>query len=161
AVWGNFGPTVVRMVEAQQPLHVAMRVGTVMALFGTATGRAFVGALPRERVVKGLQGPLGAGGNSGLQAPVSDKTLDAEISVATAELRVHGVTRAVGKPIPGVNAFSAPVRDHEGQPVLVITALGHQDHVPSAWSSPIARAVRAAAADVSARLGYREAGDTR
>ncbi len=30
AVWGNFGPTVIRMIDARQPLHVAMRAGTVM-----------------------------------------------------------------------------------------------------------------------------------
>ena len=158
AVWGNFGPTVVRLVEARQPLHVAMRVGTVMAMFGTATGRAFIGALPPAQVTEALQGPLGA---SGLQAPPKGTKPDAEIASAAAELRAHGVTRAVGRPIPGVNAFSAPVRDHEGRPVLVITALGHQDHFPPAWNSPMAAAVRAAAAEVSARLGYRAAPDGR
>ncbi|MBN8511375.1 MAG: helix-turn-helix domain-containing protein, partial [Burkholderiales bacterium] len=50
ALWGNFGPTVVRMIEAHQPLHVAMRAGTVMSIHGTATGRAFAAVLPPERV---------------------------------------------------------------------------------------------------------------
>ncbi|UUZ71452.1 hypothetical protein LP415_20940 [Polaromonas sp. P1(28)-8] len=67
------------------------------------------------------------------------------------------VARAVGRPIPGVNAFSAPAFGHDGQPALVITLLGHQDNVPSAWSSPMAIAVKRAAADVSAQLGYRPA----
>jgi DNA-binding IclR family transcriptional regulator len=67
----------------------------------------------------------------------------------------HGCTRAVGRPIPGVNAFSTPVFDHDGQVALVLTLLGHQDHVPSAWTSPMAVAVRQAAAEVSRRLGYR------
>jgi DNA-binding IclR family transcriptional regulator len=70
-------------------------------------------------------------------------------------LQAHGVTRAVGRPIPGVNAFSAPVRDHEGEVALVITALGHQDHFASAWSAPMAAAVKAAAAEASGRLGFR------
>ena len=38
---------------------------------------------------------------------------------------------------------------------IVLTLLGHQDHVPSAWNSLLARAVRGAAAEVSRRLGYR------
>lgn len=161
AVWGNFGPTVVRLIEARQPLHVAMRAGTVMAMFGTATGRAFVGALPRERLLQALGGPLG-GALDGLASggpPVSltPAQLDAERGPAQAELQAHGVTRAAGRPIPGVNAFSAPVRDHEGEVALVITMLGHQDHFPSAWSSPMAAAVRDAATQVSASLGYREA----
>ena len=67
----------------------------------------------------------------------------------------HGCTRAVGRPIPGVNAFSTPVFDHDGQVALVLTLLGHQDHVPSAWTSPMAVAVRQAAAEVSRRLGHR------
>lgn len=163
AVWGNFGPTVVRLIEARQPLHVAMRAGTVMSMFGTATGRAFVGALPRERLLQALGGPLGGQGvaldglaSGGPQLGLTPAQLDAERGPAQAELQAHGVTRAAGRPIPGVNAFSAPVRDHEGEVALVITMLGHQDHFPSAWSSPMATAVRDAAAQISAGLGYRE-----
>jgi DNA-binding IclR family transcriptional regulator len=162
AVWGNFGPTVVRLIEARQPLHVAMRAGTVMSMFGTATGRAFVGALPRERLLQALGGSLGGNGvpldglaPGGPQAGVTPAQLDAERGPAQAELQAHGVTRAAGRPIPGVNAFSAPVRDHEGEVALVITMLGHQDHFASAWSSPMAVAVRDAAAQISASLGYR------
>lgn len=159
AVWGNFGPTVVRVIEARQPLHVAMRAGTVMALFGTATGRAFVGSLPRERLHQALSRPLGeplGGLQAGHLSPALSPTqLAAEADPAQAELRSHGVTRAVGRPIPGVNAFSAPVRDHEGEVVLVLTLLGHQDHFSSAWNSPMARAVRAAAAQISQHLGHR------
>lgn len=154
AVWGNFGPTVVRMIEARQPLHVAMRAGTVMSMFGTATGRAFVGALPRERLVQALAGPLEGLARGGPPGSPTPAQLDAECGPARAELQAHGVTRAVGRPIPGVNAFSAPVRDHEGEVSLVITALGHQDHFASAWSSPMAAAVRAAAAEASQRLGH-------
>jgi DNA-binding IclR family transcriptional regulator len=57
--------------------------------------------------------------------------------------------------MPGVNAFSAAALDHEGHPAIVITALGHQDHFPAAWDSAAAQAVRAAAAEVSRRLGRR------
>lgn len=151
AVWGNFGATVVRMIEARQALHVAMRAGTVMSLFGTATGRAFAGALPRDQVVQGL-----GRSNDGVQ-PTKDllATLDAEVESAKSELKAHGVTRAVGRPIPGVNAFSAPVRDHEGQVVLVITLLGHQDHFPATWSSPLASALRAAALAIASGMGHR------
>jgi DNA-binding IclR family transcriptional regulator len=164
AVWGNFGPTIVRMIEARQPLHVAMRAGTVMSMFGTATGRAFVGALPRARLAQALGGPLGGAlsgtldglASGGPQLMLTPAQLDAERAPACAELRAHGVTRAVGRPIPGVNAFSAPVRDHEGEVALVITALGHQDHFASGWSSPMAAAVRAAATEVAGRLGHRQ-----
>jgi len=153
AVWANFGPTIVRMVEGSRPLHVAMRAGTVMSILGTATGRAFAAVLPRWRMERSLTGPIGDA--SGLDPSALLQGLDDDLDVAVTEMREHGLARAVGRPIPGVNAFSAPVFDHEGQPALVITALGHADMFPTAWDSAPALAVRRAAAEVSRRLGWR------
>ncbi|MFM1988250.1 MAG: hypothetical protein RJA99_1207 [Pseudomonadota bacterium] len=150
AVWGNFGPTVVRMIDAVQPLHVSMRAGTVMSLLGTATGRAFAAVMPLETMRRSLARPLGD--DERLARPMLARD-DATLRQIVDEYRRHGVARAVGRPIPGVNAFSAPVFDHEGQPVMVVTALGHQDTFPAAWESPMAREVKAAAREVSARLG--------
>jgi DNA-binding IclR family transcriptional regulator len=154
AVWSNFGPTVIRMVDARQPLHVAMRAGTVMSIFGTATGRAFAGVLSRARVAAAMTaaalGDPAAGSARAVRAE-----LDAQLASAQAELASHGCTRAVGRPIPGVNAFSAPVFDHDGEPAVVITLLGHQDHMPSAWSSALAATLKRAAGQLSAQLGHR------
>ena len=153
AVWANFGPTIVRIVEASYPLHVNMRVGTVMSIFGTATGRAFAAVLPRRKLeeVPGV-GVLSETARLDGQ-PVGD--LDAALAEVRAEVAAHGVTRALGRPIPGVNAFSAAAFDHEGAPRLVITSLGHEGWFSADWDSPIAKEVRAAAAEVSRRLGYR------
>src|SRR5471032_912040 len=41
AVLGPLGPTVVRLEESTRPLHVSLRVGTVMSLVNTAIGRVF------------------------------------------------------------------------------------------------------------------------
>jgi DNA-binding IclR family transcriptional regulator len=155
AVWSNFGPTVIRMIDARQPLHVAMRAGTVMSIFGTATGRAFAGVMSRERVVAALT--AAALGDPAARAKPGRAELDAQLASAHEELAGHGCTRAVGRPIPGVNAFSAPVFDHDGDAAVVITLLGHQDHMPSAWSSAMAAALKRAAAEVSSQLGYRRA----
>lgn len=154
AVWANFGPTIVRMIEGSQPLHVNMRAGTVMSVFGTATGRAFAAVMPAARIEQAHGSALGRrqAGN-GRAAPPD---LAAEARAVAEEWRLHGVTRAVGRPIPGVNAFSAPCFDHEGEAALVITALGHEDSLPSSWDSAVAKAVRRAAAEISARLGHRE-----
>ena len=152
AVWGNFGPTVIRMIEARQPLHVAMRAGTVMSILGTATGRAFAAVMPPERLEQAMAGPLGEAGLP--KQPLLRKHAK-ELREIVAEVQRHGVARAVGKPIPGVNAFSAAALDHEGAPAIVVTALGHQDRFPPDWGSEVAQAVRRAAAEISDRLGYR------
>jgi DNA-binding IclR family transcriptional regulator len=151
AVWGNFGPTIVRMIDARQPLHLTMRAGTVMSLLGTATGRAFAAVLPAERVMQTLGRPLG---DDAPPPPTAPRPQDKALREAVAELRAHGVARAVGRPVPGVNAFSAPAFDHDGEPALVITLLGHQDHLSADWDGAPAMALRRAAADISHRLGW-------
>lgn len=159
ALWGNFGPTVVRMIEARQPLLVAIRAGTVMSLFGTATGRAFAAALPPAQLFEaaaGLATPVGgppATARPGVEAGLTKAEEDL-VGRARRDVQRHGVVRAEGQPIPGVNAFSAPCLDGEGKPALVITLLGHQDKLPVSWDSAGAQAVRAAAAEISSHLGW-------
>ena len=148
AVWGNFGPTVVRLIEARQPLHVMLRAGSVMSLTGTATGRAFVAALPLERLEHASPAALGEGPGA---RPWQERS--EELLAIAEESRAHGVSRAAGRPIPGVNAFSAAAFDHEGEPAIVITALDHEDRLDSRWTSATARAVRDAAAQITQRLG--------
>lgn len=148
AVWGNFGPTIVRLVEAKQPLHVMLRVGSVMSVLGTATGRAFAAAMPAEQIERVIA--LSPGQEVGATRAKSWRT---ELDQAVAEVRRHGLARAVGRPIPGVNAFSAAAFDHEGHPALVLTALDHEDRMPGDWNSAGARAVREAAAAITRRLG--------
>ena len=149
-MWGNFGPTVVRMIDAVQPLHVSMRAGTVMSLLGTATGRAFAAVLPLETLRRSLAQPLGEAARPA--RPLLARN-DATLREIVADYRAHGVARAVGRPMPGVNAFSAVAFDHEGQAAIVVTALGHQDSFPPDWDSAMAGAVRDAAREVSRRLG--------
>jgi DNA-binding IclR family transcriptional regulator len=151
AVWGNFGPTVVRLIEARQPLHVTLRAGSVMSLTGTATGRAFVAALPPDRLEHASPAALGESPGA---RPWQERR--EELQAIAQECRTHGVARAAGRPIPGVNAFSAAAFDHEGEAALVITALDHEDRLDSAWASPTARAVRDAAAQITRRLGGKE-----
>src|SRR5450631_4288484 len=151
AVWGNFGPTIVRMIDAREPLHVSMRAGTVMSILGTATGRAFAGVMSVDRIEKALAVALG---DPDSQRVPLVKARSKDLRDAVNELREHGVARAEGRPIPGVNAFSAPAFDHEGEPVIVITALGHQDWFSADWNSVAAQSVRSAAQEISAQLGW-------
>lgn len=148
AVWGNFGPTVVRLIEAQQPLHVSLRIGSVLSLFDTATGRAFASVLPQERLRQAIAGPLG-------EAMPQEKwhQRQHEILEIVQEARQHGVSRAISSPIPGVNAFSAPVFDLEGNPVLVITMTDHENRLSAGWKNEAVALLAAAAKELTARLG--------
>ena len=151
SVWGNHGPTVVRIEEGTGAVHVNMRVGSIMSLLGTATGRVFAAFLPPKMIESFIESGVGrASVGDEAERQMTRKQIDAEL----AEIRENGLARAVERPIPGVNAFSAPVFDHAGSIALVMTAIGPSHTFDADWDGPIAAEVRKCAANVSARLGF-------
>ena len=151
SVWGNHGPTVVRIEEGTGAVHVNMRVGSIMSLLGTATGRVFAAFLPPKMIENFIESGVG-------HASVGDEAerqmTRNQIDKAVAEVREKGLARAVEKPIPGVNAFSAPVFDHSGSIALVITAIGPSHMFDADWDGPIAEELRECAGTASMRLGF-------
>lgn len=151
AVWGNHGPTVVRIEEGGSAIHVNMRVGSVMSLLGTATGRVFAAFLPPRVIDAFLESDVG-------RASVGDelaRTMGREqVEAAVAEVRRRGLARAIDRPIPGIHALSAPVFDQTGSMVLAITSIGSSGTFDAGWDGPIARELLACAGTVSARLGH-------
>jgi DNA-binding IclR family transcriptional regulator len=151
SVWGNHGPTVIRIEEAREAVHVNMRTGSIMSLLGTATGRVFAAFLPPKMIEKFIEDGVG-------RASVGDEAAKQmtrkQIETALAEVRQRGLARAVERPIPGVNAFSAPVFDHSGSIALAITAIGPAGTFDADWDSPIAKGLLDCAANVSDRLGF-------
>lgn len=150
AVWGNLGPTVVRIEESSHPIHVNLRIGTVFSLTNTATGGVFAAYLPPKQVERVIHDQLVR--MPGEVPPPKDaiKLLEQ----ASAELRRKGLGRASGNPIPGINALSAPVFDAMGNVVLAITAMGPVGLFDHSWDGGIAKALRDTATKVSAQLGY-------
>jgi DNA-binding IclR family transcriptional regulator len=151
SVWGTYGPTVVRLEESSHPAHIVMRVGSVMGMLETATGRIFAAFLPPNVVKAALETKLdrlGVGYSGKRPAHATD------IEAMLADIRKRGITRAMGDPLPGVNAFAAPVFDHSGAVVLSITAMGPAGTFNVDWNSPIAKALLDCANAISRRLGY-------
>ncbi|MDH3235005.1 MAG: IclR family transcriptional regulator [Alphaproteobacteria bacterium] len=143
AVWGNKGPVVVRWEEASRPLTTNVRAGSVMPLLNSSTGRVFAAFLPA----------------SATQAMIADETTAAPqlaegyMSVLE-ETRARGMGRVDGDLLPGVAALSAPVFDHQGDIVAVMSALGAQGQFNADWDGDVAKALRAATAALSRRLGF-------
>ena len=150
SVWGNQGPTIVRLVDPIYPLHVNLRTGTVMSLAGTATGRLFAAYLPRQLIESAMADDYKRLGPD-IATPLKPEAVEKQL----AEIRRHGLSRSVGNPTPGVNSFAAPVFDYSGNIVLGITLMGSSGVFDPAWDGPQARAIKACAAEVSKRLGYR------
>lgn len=149
AVWGNMGPTIVRLEEPTQPLHVNLRTGTVMSLMNTATGRLFATFMPPKVIEKAMQGELARMGAVGL-SPLTQTEFDLLVS----ETRRQGLSRSLSQPIPGIDAFCAPVFDSAGNIVLGLLAMGPSATFDSAWDGKVATALRRCANEVSRKLGY-------
>lgn len=148
AVWGNFGPTVVKLIEAKGPLHISMRMGSVLSVFDTATGKAFASVLAEDKLNQALAGPIGE-----LLRKQEVKKRWSELGAFKEEMVAHGMSRVVGSPIPGVNAFSAPVFDFEGNPIFVITITDNQDRLPVNWDSESANALKKTIEEIAKTIG--------
>ena len=140
AVWGNRGPTIVRVAEPPSPVHVSMRHGTVMSLTGTASGWLFAAHRPREAVLELLA----------LEGVPADEAFEERL----AEVRERGLSRAMDLSLAGVSALAAPVFDAGGAMVLSITGIGATASFDTRWSGALALALQRMAADLSRRLGW-------
>jgi DNA-binding IclR family transcriptional regulator len=152
AVWGNLGPTIVRMIESRQPVHVNMRTGTVMSVTGTATGKIFAAFMPDDRLDALNRLALGDRVSHGQVAKLGREGLPPAQELSA--IRDGLMAKAAGYPIPGVNALSVPVFDQSGHLALALTALGPSLTFSMQENGPIARALAAAAREVSSRLGF-------
>jgi DNA-binding IclR family transcriptional regulator len=150
AVWGNLGPTIVRMEEPIQPLHVNLRTGTVMSLANTATGRLFAAYMP-PKVIERLLGEELArfSYGSGQTAAPGPEALEQTL----AEIRKHGLSRTLGQPIPGIDALCAPVFDPDGHIALGVLVMGPSATFDSAFDGRIAKPLLHCAAEISRRIG--------
>jgi len=125
-----------------------LRIGSVLSIFDTATGRAFASVLAKDKLAQAVAGPLGE-----LLGRQEFKKRLVDLEKIKEEAREHGLSRVEGRPIPGVNAFSAPVFDFEGNPVFVVTVTDNQDRLKSSWNSPTVALIKNAVAQISESIG--------
>jgi DNA-binding IclR family transcriptional regulator len=145
AVWGNRGPTMVRVEEAPSAVHVNMRHGTVMSLRGTASGLLFCAYLPRTVVLQALAAEAMADG--GPSRP------DAALQALLAEVRRQGLAQAVDASVPGISAMAAPVFDVARSIVMSLTAIGPSAIFDARFDGVVAKALRHSATELSRQLG--------
>jgi len=154
AVWGNQGPAIVHWEEATHPVTVSLRLGDVMPMLNSATGRVFGAYLPRAQTQSFIQRELERTAtqdeHENQELP---RTLQAYDAIC-ADVRAHGASRIHGGVLPGINAMSLPVFDATGQLCLVLITLGAQSAFDTTWRGPLERRLRQAAQQLSADLGY-------
>ena len=128
SVWGDHGPTVVRVEEAPSAVYVAMRLGSTASVRHTATGKVFAAFFAREPIAAALAAELDG-------------------------VRQHRLASAVGELVPGISALAAPVFDGFGALVLCLSTIGPSATLDASPQGAQAQALGAAARELSARLG--------
>lgn len=155
AVWGNHGPTIVHWEESSHPVTVSLRLGDVMPMLNSATGRLYGAYLPRPQTLPLIEREFAKLGGADL--PDMPRTL-ADYDAICADVRAHGAARTRGGVLPGINAFSMPVFDANGHLAMALVVLGAQSVFDAEWDGAVDRRVRAVAQDISSELGYLGAG---
>lgn len=164
AVWGNHGPTMVHWAEAPQTVPVTLRLGDVMPLVTSATGRCFAAFMGHEgrdaeRVSPMIREELARLKHlprNGMPLQDVPRTL-ADVQVVLEETRRHGMGRVVHSLIPGIGGFCAPVFDVQGRLVLGLVVLGSVATLDTDWGGKPATALLHCARRLSIDLGYRPA----
>lgn len=150
AVMGNMGPTIVRFEEPGLPVTVNVRVGSVLSMLWSATGRAFLGLID-EAGVRALAEKEFATATPDMQAQL--QTTD---PIGTLQRAVQAARCAVVRDtyLRGISAVAAPLYDYTGRICAVLTALGATGGFDPSADGRIAIAVRREAHLASALLGY-------
>jgi len=150
-IWGSHGPTILRWKEADRAVTVNARPGHALPTTLSASGRVFAAFLPMRLVEPFLAEELAAG-------PAAKKGHDRESFAAIlAQVRRDRLAVTRGEVVPGVDAVSAPVFDHDGTLKFVLSVWGSSAWIDLSPDGPVCPALRAAAADLSAQFGYRAA----
>lgn len=145
AIWGNRGPTFVRLEEGPTAVHVNMRHGTVVSVQGTASGRLFAAFAPREQVLEALRL------ESGRKTARLDPALEAQLG-RIREQRFASITNGT---VAGITAIAAPVFDGFGQMVLALTAIGPSAMLDEAPTAKAGKLLTGCAQSLSRQLGAR------
>ncbi len=140
AIWSPQGPVVFALEESSRPVFMNIRVGSILPLLASATGRVFAAFMPREAV-----SPL-------IDAELRESRRFAQPKILD-DTRAHGLAHVEGTVVPGVNAISAPVFDHKNRIAGVVGALGRTEELDVSYGGKVARALIRTAAEISRRLG--------
>lgn len=149
-VWGTFGPTHILIEEANRPVITKSRIGSVLPLMTSATGRVFASFDQSHAVEEGINDEIRAKAKT-----ISDRTrLRANFDALCAEIRMKGIAQSLGEFYPGIIALSCPVFDFRNVLVGAVTILSHQGDFDPSIDGPAAKEIHDCCQRLSRDLGY-------
>jgi DNA-binding IclR family transcriptional regulator len=141
AVWGDYGPVVVRWDYGAYALPITVRIGATLPLLSSSVGRVYLAYLPAT-----LTDPIIRAQSSAVSA--------GEIQRIKDDVLRDGVAITSGGVIPGVASVAAPVfTTGESLPLAVAIALPEQQASPEALRAISAELLNTTKA-MSAEMGH-------
>jgi DNA-binding IclR family transcriptional regulator len=137
--WGNRGPAIVYRVDGKRRGPTSVRVGYVLPLWRSASGRVFLAYLPERDT-------------AWLLADEERNLPAAEVEAETARIRRNGF--AITDDSAEFTGIAAPVLDHDGQLVAALTLSRPYDENTRERRMHLGGVARDAAADISKQLGH-------
>ncbi len=136
AIWGDRGPTIIRWITGRSAVRTSVTAGATLPLLTSATGRMFLGFLPRRQTAALAAHEAMAGGG--------------DPDTLASQALALGMGHVAGDHIPGLSAVAAPVLDAFGEAAAVITLVGARDGIMHGATERL----RAAATAASIKLGW-------
>jgi DNA-binding IclR family transcriptional regulator len=156
-VWGSHGPTAIRCEHGNLAAPIRIREGITLSLFKTSAGKVFLAYLPeaeiRSALAEGVRGDEEGGPAPTAKGKHGPKVLAQDIEQIRNDVQKAGLARSQGTQHPMYNSLSAPVFDRDGRIQLAISLIGVQGTFALDLDGAPATKLRAAAAEVSKRLG--------
>lgn len=152
AVWGNHGPTIVHWEESPSAVTVNLRLGDVMPLLSSATGRCFAAYAPKEAIAPMIREEMA---RAQRQGRTNVPATQAEVRAMLDDVRRRGSSRVMDTLLPGIVGFCVPVFDSDGHMALGMVALGPSGTFDPEFGGAVERPLREVAAQLSADLGWR------
>ncbi|MHA1564324.1 MAG: IclR family transcriptional regulator [Alphaproteobacteria bacterium] len=150
-VWSDNGPTVIRIIEAEQPIVVNVRPGSTLPLLTSAAGRMFLAYLPRPTTQKLVDCEI----ETMRSHDPSPNLLDeAGVDALISQVRAIGMSRIEGDLLPGLCAICAPIFNYQNDVVAGLALLARQNGLVDFGEGSSPRILHAVARSISQKLGH-------
>ncbi len=140
--WTSQGPLIVQWLEPHQPVSVITRVGSIMPLLNSATGRTYSAFMSEEIIRPLLENEWQQKKQQGMV--VSPKNWQ-DFLLLKQEIVQQGIATVSGDMLAGVNAVCAPIFNIRGEIEFTIAALGSEAHLPIDLKNKRIEAIKATA----------------
>lgn len=141
--WTSQGPLVVQWIEPDQPVSVITRVGSIMPMLNSATGRTYAAYMVEDIVRPLLEKEWQQREKLGQQVYPANWDEFKALKISICEM---GAATVSGDLLAGVNAVCVPVFNRHGEIEFAIAALGAEGHLPIDFKNEKVEALKGTAA---------------